>query len=158
MQVLLSIKPQYSQKIFSGEKKYEFRRRKPKCAVDRVFVYESSPAKNIVGWFSVKHVLVGSPEEASGIEKSNYFSYCRGRDIVYAFEIDEISKFAYPMDPFELFCDFKPPQSFLYLDGSKIDEIIEKRSTGIQDRNENCPLNTRGSKTLTSYFRTTIGE
>jgi predicted transcriptional regulator len=132
MRVLLSIKPEYSKKIFSGEKKYEFRKRRPKFVIDLVFVYESSPTRNIVGWFSVKGIHSGSPEEiwetckdSSGIERNNYFEYCNGTDIIYAFEIDEAFKFKNPMNPFEMFSDFKPPQSFCYLNGSIISETIE---------------------------------
>jgi len=132
MKLLLSIKPEYSEKIFSGEKKYEFRKQKPKRVIDKVFVYECSPSKTIVGWFSVKWIHAGSPEEiwercknSSGIEKNNYLTYCNGRKVIYAFEINETFKFDNPIDPFKIISDFKPPQSFTYLDGSIIFKTLE---------------------------------
>lgn len=132
MKLLLSIKPKYSEKIFSGEKKYEFRKQKPKRVIDRVFIYECSPSKNIVGWFSVKRIHSGSPEEIwdkcknlSGIEKKKYLTYCNGRKVIYAFEINETFKFDNPIDPFKIISDFKPPQSFTYLDGSIIFKTLE---------------------------------
>ncbi len=132
MKLLLSIKPEYSEKIFSGEKKYEFRKQKPKLAISKVFVYECSPSKSIVGWFSVRWIHSGSPEEiwemcknSSGIEKAKYLSYCNGKKIVYAFEIDEVFKLDKPIDPFRVISDFKPPQSFVYLDGSAIFTRLE---------------------------------
>lgn len=134
MELLLSIKPKYSEKIFSGEKKYEFRKQKPRRVIDRVFIYECGPSKNIVGWFSVKGIHSGSPEEIwmkcknlSGIEKKNYVSYCNGRKVIYAFEINETFQFDNPIDPFEMVSDFKPPQSFSYLDGSIICKKLENR-------------------------------
>ena len=91
MNVLLSIKPEYSKRIFSGKKKYEFRKIKPKFMVDMVFVYESSPTQRIVGGFSVKRIHSGSPDEiwqkcqeSSGIEKKMYQNYCNGTEIIHA--------------------------------------------------------------------------
>jgi len=130
MKLLLSIKPEYSGKIFSGEKKYEFRKRKPTRAIDKVFVYECSPSKNIVGWFSIKWIHSGSPEDiwdrckkSSGIKKDSYLAYCNGTKIIYAFEINETFKFNKPIDPFKIISDFRPPQSFVYLDGSQVLQI-----------------------------------
>jgi len=124
MNVLLSIKPEFVEKIFSGEKRYEFRKRKPKEPVGKVFVYECHPSKSIVGWFSVSRIHSGSPDEiwerckdSGGIEEERYLSYCRGKKIVHAFEIDETFRFDPPMNPFDAFRDFKPPQDFVYFDG-----------------------------------------
>lgn len=123
MNVLLSIKPEYAEKIFSGEKRYEFRKRKPKQVVNRVFVYECRPSKRIVGWFSVSKIHSGPPGEiwkrckdSGGIEEETYLSYCRGKKVVHALEIDEIFRFDPPMNPVEALSDFKPPQDFMYFD------------------------------------------
>ncbi len=51
MNVIFSIKPKYVERILSGEKKYEFRKRIWKKQVDRVFIYASSPVKKIVASF-----------------------------------------------------------------------------------------------------------
>jgi len=132
MKLLLSIKPEYSKKIFSGEKKYEFRKQKPKFMIDVVFIYESSPTRNIVGGFSIKKIHSGSPEriwqkckDSSGIERSNYLEYCNGTRVIHAFEIGEIFKFDSPVDPFGMISDFKPPQSFSYLKHSEIFWALE---------------------------------
>jgi predicted transcriptional regulator len=130
MNVLLSIKPEYAEKIFSGEKRYEFRKRKPKQVVDRVFVYECHPSKRIVGWFSVSRIHSGAPSEiwerckdSGGIEEEAYFSYCHGKKMIHAFEIDEIFRFDRPMNPTDAFRDFKPPQDFVYVG----DGMVEQR-------------------------------
>jgi len=132
MKLLLSTKPEYSEKIFSGEKKYEFRKQKPRLAIDRIFIYECSPSKTIVGWFSVRRIHSGSPEEIwqrcrdfGGIKKDTYLTYCNGRKVIHAFEIDEVFKFDVPVDPFRILSSFKPPQSFAYLDGSIILSTLE---------------------------------
>lgn len=127
MNILLSIKPEYTQKIFSGEKKYEFRKQRPVSTIDRVFIYECAPSKNIVGWFTVKKIISGSPKDiwdrcknSGGIERKEYFAYCNGKNIIYALEIDSIFQFGSPINPFEISSDFRAPQNFSYLDRSPI--------------------------------------
>jgi predicted transcriptional regulator len=132
MSVLLSIKPKYSEKIFSGEKKYEFRTQKPKPMINIVFVYESNPTRSIVGWFRVKRIHSGSPEriwqkckELSGIEERIYLNYCNGTKVIHAFEIETAFKFENPIDPSQVIPNFKPPQSFSYLNSSQTFKMLE---------------------------------
>jgi predicted transcriptional regulator len=127
MNVLLSIRPEYSRKIFSGEKRYEFRKRRPQRSVGKVFVYECRPSRSIVGWFSVRRIHSGSPEEiwerckeSGGIRKESYFAYCSGRKIIHAFEIDEIFRFDCPLDPFDCIRDFRAPQDFVYFYANRV--------------------------------------
>ena len=134
MKILLSIKPEYSKKILSGEKKYEFRRQKPKENFEVVFVYESSPSKSIVGYFSVKKIISGSPNKIwkkckryGGIEKENYLAYCENKNIIHAIEIDKIFEFDSPIDPFEIHTNFKPPQNFSYLEKSLLYESLQSK-------------------------------
>jgi len=125
MNVLLSIRPEYTEKILSGEKLYEFRKRKPKQRIDKVFIYESSGSRKILGWFSVKKIHSGSPEEIwercsneGGIKREAYLDYCNSNKTVYALQIDRIVRFDKPIDPYDMIPDFKPPQSFEYVSDS----------------------------------------
>ena len=43
MKIILSIKPQYCEEIFAGEKRFEYRRKIFKQSVDSVLVYATSP-------------------------------------------------------------------------------------------------------------------
>lgn len=132
MRVLLSIRPEYSKRIFSGEKKYEFRKRKPKSAVGTVIVYESSPTRSIVGGFEVKKIHSDSPDkiwqkckEFSGIEKNNYLNYCNGAKLIHAIEIGAIFRFENPINPLAVNPHFRPPQNFSYLSDSTIYDMLE---------------------------------
>lgn len=132
MNILLSIKPEYTQKIFSGEKKYEFRKQRPVSRIDMVLIYECAPSKNIVGWFTVKRILTGSPKDiwercknSGGIERKEYFTYCNDKKVIYALEIDSILQFRAPINPFEICSDFRPPQNFSYLESSPIFNAIK---------------------------------
>ena len=140
MQVLLSVKPEYSRRIFSGEKKYEFRKHKPKLMDGIVIVYESSPTRSMVGAFSVKTIYSGTPDEiwkkcegSSGIEKSSYLDYCSGTKLIHAIEIGDVFSFENPIDPLKTIPDFKPPRSFLYLDSSLVIQILKGQNWGIQN-------------------------
>jgi len=121
MVILLSIKPEFTKRIFSGEKKFEFRKQKPNFPASLVFIYESFPTKKIVGWFTVKKMISGTPQEIwdqcgdkGGISRLKFFEYCRENDLVYAFEIERSFKFPDPFDPFTLDSNFQPPQNFSY--------------------------------------------
>ena len=127
MKILLSIKPKYSEKIFSGEKRYEFRKQTPKEKIEKVYVYESNPTQHIVGWFTIKKILTGSPKEIwekckakGGIEHSNFFAYCADKTMIHAFEIDKYGRFETPIDPYETYPDYKPPQNYTYFDDSDL--------------------------------------
>ena len=62
--LLLSLKPYYADLIFAGRKKAELRKRIASNIEDRdVFIYVSSPVKQLRGGFRVGQVWQGSPEE-----------------------------------------------------------------------------------------------
>ena len=76
--IIISIKPKYVEKIFSGEKKYEFRKSFPD-GVKVMLIYATAPVKKIVGIAFVEKVLRGRKEELwektnlqGGISKAEY--------------------------------------------------------------------------------------
>ena len=133
MKILLSIKPEYSEKILSGEKKYEFRKTKPRGSIEKIFIYESHPTKHIVGWFTIKGILSGTPDiiwekckKESGIEEDRYFNYCEDNNIIHAFEIETLHQYNKPINPFKMMSGFKPPQNFLYLENTMLHDKLER--------------------------------
>lgn len=123
MSVLLSIKPEFAEKILTGEKRFEFRRVIPKQRVDRVVVYASSPVCRLVGEFTVRRVVSAPPEElwrrarsCAGIPRRYFDAYFEGRTEAHAFEIAEVLRYDQPIDPLRIYRGFRPPQSFVYLD------------------------------------------
>ena len=80
--VLLSIKPNFVQSIFSGEKCYEFRRKSCKQKISRIIIYETAPTSKIVGEVAISDIIVAPPFElwkqtqhASGIAKDAFDQY-----------------------------------------------------------------------------------
>ncbi len=123
MKVLLSIKPEYVEKIFSGIKKYEYRRSIFKNKeIDTIVIYSSSPVKRIVGEFKIKNIIKDLPEklwelspENTGIDKIKFKEYFFMKEEGYAIEIGRIKKYKTPKLLEEVGVK-KAPQSFLYLE------------------------------------------
>lgn len=47
--ILLVIKPEFIERIFSGDKKFEFRRRVARRGVDKIIIYATRPVCAVVG-------------------------------------------------------------------------------------------------------------
>ena len=129
MNVLLSIKPKYVEEIRNGNKLYEFRKSlfKHRDDLNLVYIYSSSPVKKIIGAFTIGDVVKGCPEDlwikfkdVSGIEKEEFFKYFADKENGFAIKIEELDIFDKPIDPFTVLPDFKPPQSFYYIDEGAI--------------------------------------
>ncbi len=123
MNVILSIKPKFAEAILSGEKKFEFRKIRFKEDVQTVYIYCSSPVKKITGSFTYKNIVKDTPEKLwekfgddGNIDKDDFFKYFKNKKTGYSICIDSINKFPYCLDPYEIFQDFTPPQSFRYCD------------------------------------------
>jgi predicted transcriptional regulator len=123
MRVLLSIKPKYANKIFSGEKKFEFRKKAFRnIEVHTVVVYSTMPVGRIIGEFTIKKIHQDSPKSIwnktklfSGIDKKFFNEYYDGKELAVAIEVDKISLYKEPIDPKEKYENFTAPQSFMYL-------------------------------------------
>lgn len=131
MKVILSIKPEFAEKIFNGSKKYEFRRSIFKDpTVKKIIVYASAPISKIVGEFEIDKILRSElntlwskTKEYSGISEEYYLKYFEGKKEGYALKIKKTHKYVDHLsikDDFGLF----PPQSFAYLKESKYPQQI----------------------------------
>lgn len=122
MDVVLSIKPKYVESIVKGQKRYEFRRAiftDPN--VERVYMYATSPLKRIIGYFVIREITKGSPEDLwtqvrahAGIDEREFFAYFSGGDVGYAIGIGDVHSFEEPLDPQRFIPGFRPPQNFMY--------------------------------------------
>ena len=52
--ILISIQPQYVNKIIAKTKKVEFRKKFTSRNIDKVYIYSSSPQKKIVAYFKIQ--------------------------------------------------------------------------------------------------------
>lgn len=122
MKVLLSIKPEFAEKIFSGTKKYEFRRSVFKNQqVKTVVVYASSPVQRVIGEFEIDSIinedldlLWDRTKEHSGITEDFFFDYFVNKEKGFAIKIKKALRYPQPLSLKDDF-NANPPQSFMYL-------------------------------------------
>jgi len=115
----MSIRGEYSQKILSGEKLFEFRRVIPHKAT-RIYIYETAPTKWIVGSFEFD-IIQDTPEslwencgKTSGMDKKGFLEYYKGKELGFALKIKNLRK--ENINPYEAIKNFTPPQSYFYTD------------------------------------------
>lgn len=123
MKVLLSIKPEYAEKILDGRKRFEFRKTLPKAGeITTVVIYATMPVGKIVGEFEVDGCMSHRPKELwamthefSGITKKFFNSYFKGRTTAHAFKVKSAKRYEFPLSLTELIGTTAAPQSFRYL-------------------------------------------
>lgn len=123
MKVLLSIKPEYAEKILAGEKRFEFRKvvfKNP--SVRTVVIYATMPVGKVIGEFDIDEIISASPSEIwdltvqySGITKLFFNEYFHGREIAHAIKIKKTKRYDKPIDLLNILPHGIAPQSFCYL-------------------------------------------
>jgi predicted transcriptional regulator len=128
--VLLPIKPKYVDKILSGEKKFEYRKKAPTLwSVDGIVIYATAPVKKIVAQVKVEYIwedgfeyIWEGTKEYAGISKPEYDKYFENTDIAYAYALGEVVEFKRPLTLDE--CGIKSaPQSFVYLNNKQLERM-----------------------------------
>ena len=120
-QIIISINPQYVNKIIKGIKKYEYRTQIPKKDINLLYIYETLPIKKVVAEVEVLGTLKMPPKALweltknySGISKKNFNIYFLDKKIGYAYILGKVKIYDYPKDLNE-FGIKAAPQSFVYL-------------------------------------------
>ena len=123
--LIISLKPCYADLLFEGLKKVELRRRIASHLNDRdVFIYVTSPVRELRGGFRVGQVWEGSPDdvwnsvaELATVERQEFDAYFEGRSVAYALEVTNVWEYKSPVALTWLrdrFADFVVPQSWRY--------------------------------------------
>ncbi|MBE6323707.1 MAG: hypothetical protein E7074_01885 [Bacteroidales bacterium] len=133
MDAILSIKPIYANQILAGTKKVEFRKRKFKEDVRRVYIYASVPVKQIVGYFTFSTIDEDTPinlwqkyKDVGGIARETFFEYYANNDAGCALVIKSVTPFKQGKCPNDFIDDFVPPQSYVYLDSTSTEQSKQK--------------------------------
>jgi predicted transcriptional regulator len=121
MNVILSIKPEFANKIFDGSKQFEFRKaifKNPQ--VKKIIVYASFPVQRVIGEFEIEEILKFEKNKlwemtrsASGISEDFFFRYFADKEQGYAIKIKNTKRYTQSRclrSDYNLF----PPQSFAY--------------------------------------------
>lgn len=130
--LLFSVRPYYAELVFRGIKRVELRKRGIPRRIDcDVFVYVSSPDRQLRGGFRIDSVLSGHPSEiwsevseVACIKKPDYDAYYQGHTIAYALQISDVWEHKYPLELDTLrgeIEDFRVPQSWRYVTEKEYD-------------------------------------
>ena len=127
---LLSIYPEFAEKIFNGSKTIELRRISLPDDLEHVIVYSTSPVMKIVGYFDVAEIVRDTPSKiwkqygsVAGIDKKRFFSYYESRESAVGIRIRSTHPLPDPKKLSFLSRDLKPPQSIQYLPHSYIAKL-----------------------------------
>ena len=123
--IVLSVRPVYSQKIIAGKKTVELRRRFPRSAPPGrvVYIYSTSPDRAITGIAQIVDViripvsdLWDRFSHCTFVERRDFDVYFEGLEEGFALKLANARPLTRRLDLSELRerFDFEPPQSFLY--------------------------------------------
>jgi len=126
MKVLLSIKPEFAEKIFNGSKRFEYRRsifKNPN--IKTIVVYASYPVQKVIGEFDIDEIINTNvndiwreTSEFAGISKEYFMNYFIDRKDGYAIKVKKVRRYKNELNLKEHF-GIIPPQSFVYLENIK---------------------------------------
>ena len=125
MNIIISIKPIYAEKILNWEKLYELRRLFTKKEIGKVIIYESAPISRVVGEFEVEKVLYKSLEDLweatkdfSCVDKAFFDEYFRWKEFWYAIKVKNPKRYQHTKPITNYWIEF-PPQSYTFLKSCK---------------------------------------
>lgn len=135
--LFIAVKSEYANKLISGKKDIELRKKKPSVQPgDYVIIYASAPIKAVLGFGKVKTIIECTPEclwerysNRLGINEQSYFSYYDGYHKAIGIEFDMI-KSVMPIGLEELRRvdpNFQPPQIYRYVTNEDIVTVLSKR-------------------------------
>ena len=126
--ILLSINPEYVERIFAGSKKYEFRKRLANKTVGKILMYSTAPIMKVVGEVQIVETISASPtalwectKKFAGISRDKYRKYFKGCKVAYAYRLGQVIRYDPPKELSEFNISF-PPQSFIYLSEKQVDD------------------------------------
>jgi predicted transcriptional regulator len=119
--MLLSINPEYVEKILNGEKTFEYRKFKCRDDVDKIVIYATAPVKQVVAEASIANIVEDSLLEVwritknqSGITYNFFRKYYKGKKRAIAYHLKDITIYDSPLTLGDLGVSVAP-QSFRYI-------------------------------------------
>ena len=120
--ILLSIKPEYVEKIFNGTKQYEYRKTKCKEKVEKIIIYSTAPVMQVVGEAEVEAIVEDLPEKVwektkdySGTTYEFFCEYYKQKNKAVAYKLKNIKRYE-ETKSLKSFGIEVAPQSFVYVE------------------------------------------
>lgn len=135
--IVVSIKPEFANRIFDGTKKMELRKCSPNVnPEDLLIVYSTSPEMAIIGVCKIKKVIKSTPSEIwenhsdiLGIDRERFFQYYSGSDVAVGIILERVKRFKTKIPLKNLkkqFPTFSPPQTFKYYNRKPITTSFDR--------------------------------
>lgn len=123
--LLISVKPEYADKIVAGEKTIELRKACPNVAKDDiVIIYSTVPVKAVIGICRVEEIIKLKPsvmwrnhKEKLGIDRKPYMAYYEDMETAVGIVLKSACRLDSKIELSSikrLFPKFSPPQTFRY--------------------------------------------
>jgi adenylate kinase len=138
--IIISIHPKHVEKIFSGEKVFEYRKSLPKDKISHAVIYATAPISRIVAVAEVENMVQDRPSKvwemtkfSSGITRAFYREYFQGRSKACAIHFGAICPTTSPINPRDDEYKIHVPQSYSYLQDDnflKIQKLTSEPLTG----------------------------
>lgn len=133
--MLISIKPEFVEKIFNGSKSIELRKSTPKVSSgDIIVIYCTFPVKSIVGYCVVDQVIKMSPNllwekynKLLGIDKKRFLIYYENVTTAIGIKLTKRSLLEQKISleaVRNIIPNFHPPQTFRYYDKDDFSKFI----------------------------------
>jgi len=124
--LLLSIRPKYAERIFTGTKTVELRRIRPKIMESNiVLIYVTSPVKSFSGVCKVEKILSEKPnnlwhliKNRAGVSREEFDNYYKGANEAFAISFNKVWELKKPIELNKIkrhIPNFKPPQGYWYI-------------------------------------------
>lgn len=133
--ILISIKPEYVERILNETKKFEFRRMITQKEVKLLVIYSTRPVMEIVAEVEVIETIEMAPsslwektKKSAGISRKKYREYFRGRKKAYAYVLGRVTKYEAGKKLTDIGIE-KAPQSFLYLNQKQYETLRKAGDT-----------------------------
>lgn len=118
--IIISINPEHVKNIINGTKRFEYRTKAAKNDVNKLIIYETTPIKKVVAEAEIVEILALEPnalweqtKEFSGITKTFFDEYFKGRKVAFAYKLGRIKVYEEPKNLNEFGLKVAP-QSFAY--------------------------------------------
>ncbi len=117
---VIPIWPFFAEQIYRFEKRFEFRKTRPRLATKIFIIYETSPISSITGIFVTNEIISDTPNKLwelsqgrGGIDEKVFFRYYARCEKGTSISIDYAEKFQEAILLSTIEC--KPPQSYIYI-------------------------------------------
>ena len=121
LQMLLSINPEYVDRIVSGEKLYEYRKFRCRDDVNKIIIYATSPRKMVIGEVTIAGIIEDTParvweqtKDHSGITYDFFQKYYEGKEKAVAYQLSDLLVYERPKRLSDIGVS-SAPQSYRYI-------------------------------------------